>query len=228
MLRGNNIDPSADLREVLGLPADCVLDTEGERWLATLASIHSSMNRLSLYITPDPCPLEVGLASPFLLYRGGEKGTERLRDLPRGAQQRLAETQTQTTRPQVCVFNHSDHFTDSQCGGKNSCHVHGCRHVTCAGTEADTGHPGLSVLLLVWPGPLCLCPCGAWRPEPPPPGRAAPHSPQEATQLPSGLIRRREAPQSGRGATEQGGGGAQTHLFGIRQELSTVGQKAVI
>ena len=57
-----------------------------------------------------------------------------------------------------------------------------------------------------------------------PPGRAAPHPPQEAGRLSTVLVQRLEAPRGG--ATEQGGGGAQAHLFGIRRELSTVGQKA--
>lgn len=179
MLRGNNIDPSADLREVLGLPADCVLDTEGERWLATLASIHSSMSRLSLYITPDPCPLEVGasfsITIPALQRR--RKRHREVKRLAQGCPAKVGRDSDSDDSPRVCVFNHSDHFTDSQCGGKNSCHVHGCRHVTCAGTEADTGGPGLSVLLLVGPGPFSLCPCGAWRPEPPPRQGCTPLSP---------------------------------------------------
>ena len=57
-----------------------------------------------------------------------------------------------------------------------------------------------------------------------PPGRAAPHPPLEAARLSSVLVQRLEAPR--RGATEQAGGGAPAHLFGIRREQSTVGQKA--
>lgn len=106
MLRGNNIDPSADLREVLGLPADCVLDTEGERWLATLASIHSSMSRLSLYITPDPCPLEVG-ASFSITIPALQRRRKRHREAKRLAQGCPAtvgrDSDSDNSAPSLCV-----------------------------------------------------------------------------------------------------------------------------
>lgn len=92
-------------------------------------------------------------------------------------------------------------------------------------TGMHQGRPGSACFLASASGPPSLGLCGVWRTEQPPRKGCAPPSPRRPCSSPLAWSPQEApaafwGPWSRRGAPELGGGKAQTHLFGIRPELS--------
>lgn len=153
------------------------------------------------------------LALPSLLYRGeGGKGTERLRNMLQGAQQCLGRA----------GFRLGRLGPESTClpTGLTYCllvwreqRLHGCDNVTtCCDRDVRQGRVGLPVS---WLTQACTSQCGPlWC-----------LGAEQPPRRPFCLVRRWEALHCSPRPLELGGGRAQAHLFGIRHELSTAGQK---